>query len=49
MNAMLTPLVRHGNGFIDGNGFVHFNPEANYAGSDYSVQASNDGRWVWVA
>jgi VCBS repeat-containing protein len=36
---------RHGSGFLDANGFVHFNPEANYAGSeagfDYSVLASN--------
>lgn len=36
---------RHGTGFLDANGFVHFNPEADYAGVaagfDYSVQASN--------
>ena len=36
---------RHGTGFIDVNGFVHFNPEANYAGTDagfdYSVLAEN--------
>ena len=36
---------RHGTGFIDVNGFVHFNPEANYAGADagfdYTVLASN--------
>ncbi|BBP04401.1 hypothetical protein TPL01_21200 [Sulfuriferula plumbiphila] len=37
--------LRHGTGFIDANGFVHFNPEANYAGRDagfdYTVLASN--------
>jgi hypothetical protein len=37
--------LRHGTGFIDANGFVHFNPEANYAGTDagfdYSVLAVN--------
>lgn len=36
---------RHGTGFIDANGFIHFNPEANYAGAgagfDYTVQAVN--------
>ncbi len=36
---------RHGTGFIDANGFVHFLPEANYAGTDagfdYTVLASN--------
>lgn len=36
---------RHGSGWIDGNGFVHFQPEANYAGEeagfDYLAQASN--------
>lgn len=36
---------RHGTGFIDVNGFVHFNPEANYAGTDagfdYTVLAVN--------
>lgn len=36
---------RHGTGFIDVNGFVHFNPEANYAGTDagfdYTVLAEN--------
>ncbi|MBD3810941.1 MAG: cadherin-like domain-containing protein, partial [Betaproteobacteria bacterium] len=36
---------RHGTGFLDANGFVHFNPEADYAGTgagfDYLVQASN--------
>jgi len=37
--------LRHGTGFIDANGFVHFNPEANYAGADagfdYTVLAEN--------
>ncbi len=37
--------LRHGTGFVDVNGFVHFNPEANYAGTDagfdYTVQAVN--------
>jgi Ca2+-binding RTX toxin-like protein len=37
--------LRHGTGFIDVNGFVHFNPEANYAGTDagfdYTVLAVN--------
>ncbi|WP_302174619.1 cadherin-like domain-containing protein [uncultured Hydrogenophaga sp.] len=37
--------MRHGTGFIDANGFVHFLPEANYAGNgagfDYVVRASN--------
>jgi YD repeat-containing protein len=36
---------RHGTGFIDANGFVHFTPEANYAGNaagfDYVAQAAN--------
>lgn len=36
---------RYGTGFIDANGFIHFNPEANYAGTDagfdYTVQAVN--------
>lgn len=36
---------RHGTGFIDPNGIVHFQPEANYAGDDagfsYIVRASN--------
>lgn len=36
---------RHGTGWMDVNGFVHFTPEANYAGSDagfdYVVRASN--------
>lgn len=36
---------RHGTGFIDANGFIHFLPEANYAGNeagfDYVVQAAN--------
>jgi len=36
---------RHGTGFLDGNGFVHFIPEANYfgteAGFDYVTEASN--------
>ena len=36
---------RHGTGFIDVNGFVHFLPEANYAGTDagfdYTVLAVN--------
>ena len=36
---------RHGSGWIDGNGFVHFQPEANYAGEgagfDYLAQAGN--------
>jgi Ca2+-binding RTX toxin-like protein len=36
---------RHGTGFIDANGFVHFMPEANYAGDaagfDYVAQAAN--------
>lgn len=36
---------RHGTGFLDDNGFVHFVPEADYAGSDagfdYSVLAIN--------
>ncbi|MBS4018314.1 MAG: cadherin-like domain-containing protein [Dechloromonas sp.] len=36
---------RHGTGFIDANGFVHFMPEANYfgdeAGFDYVVRATN--------
>jgi len=36
---------RHGSGFIDANGFVHFTPEANYygadAGFDYIAQAIN--------
>jgi Ca2+-binding RTX toxin-like protein len=36
---------RHGTGFLDVNGFVHFAPEANYAGADagfdYIAQASN--------
>ncbi|MHB1353503.1 MAG: Ig-like domain-containing protein [Thiobacillus sp.] len=36
---------RHGTGFIDANGFVHFLPEANHAGTDagfdYTVLASN--------
>ncbi|MBI5790269.1 MAG: hypothetical protein HZA63_02215, partial [Rhodocyclales bacterium] len=34
---------RHGTGFLDGNGFVHFMPEANYFGADagfeYSISA----------
>lgn len=34
---------RHGTGYVDGNGFVHFIPEANYfggeAGFDYTVAA----------
>lgn len=37
--------LRHGTGFIDGNGFIHFTPEANYAGDgagfDYIARASN--------
>lgn len=36
---------RHGTGFLDANGFVHFIPEANYAGDaagfDYVAQAAN--------
>ncbi len=36
---------RHGTGFIDPNGLIHFQPEANYAGDDagfsYLVRASN--------
>jgi VCBS repeat-containing protein len=36
---------RHGTGFLDANGFVHFSPEANYAGSeagfDYTTVATN--------
>jgi len=36
---------RHGSGFIDANGFIHFLPEANYAGNeagfDYVAQAAN--------
>lgn len=36
---------RHGTGFIDPNGFVHFTPEADYAGDaagfDYVAQAAN--------
>ncbi|MDA8254092.1 MAG: hypothetical protein M0Z99_00375 [Betaproteobacteria bacterium] len=36
---------RHGTGFIDPNGFVHFTPEPNYAGDaagfDYVAQAAN--------
>lgn len=36
---------RHGSGFLDANGFVHFTPEANYAGDaagfDYVAQAAN--------
>jgi len=36
---------RHGTGFIDANGFVHFTPETNYAGEgagfDYIARASN--------
>lgn len=39
----------HGTGWLDGNGFVHFTPEANYAGDgvgfDYTVLAGNDGEW----
>ncbi|HMV04935.1 MAG TPA: cadherin-like domain-containing protein [Accumulibacter sp.] len=35
---------RHGTGFLDANGFVHFTPEANYAGDaagfDYVAQAA---------
>ena len=37
--------LRHGTGFIDVNGFIHFTPEANYAGAgagfDYIARASN--------
>lgn len=37
--------LRHGTGFIDSNGLVHFTPEANYAGDgagfDYIVRAAN--------
>ena len=53
-NLTLTGLsnFRHGTGFIDANGFIHFNPEANYAGTDagfaYGI-AANEGRWVWAA
>ncbi len=40
---------RYGSGYLDANGFVHFTPEANYAGSeagfDYTVLAGNDGEW----
>ncbi|MEW5888860.1 MAG: cadherin-like domain-containing protein [Pseudomonadota bacterium] len=36
---------RHGTGFIDANGFIHFLPEANYAGNeagfDYIARAAN--------
>jgi len=36
---------RHGTGFLDANGYVHFTPEANYAGNgagfDYVVKADN--------
>lgn len=36
---------RHGTGFIDANGFIHFLPEANYAGADagfdYIARAAN--------
>ncbi|OGI41303.1 MAG: hypothetical protein A2140_02755 [Candidatus Muproteobacteria bacterium RBG_16_62_13] len=36
---------RHGTGFVDDNHFVHFQPEANYSGSDagfdYALQAPN--------
>lgn len=36
---------RHGGGYVDANGFVHFTPEANYAGADagftYSVRADS--------
>ena len=36
---------RHGTGFMDGNGFVHFSPTANYSGTeagfDYGVRAVN--------
>lgn len=39
---------RHGSGFIDPNGFVHFTPEANYAGSDagfdYTTTATANGQ-----
>jgi hypothetical protein len=45
--------LRHGNGFLDANGFVHFTPEANYAGTgagfDYVAQAANDKNWRRVA
>ena len=46
----------HGAGFLDGNGFVHYTPEANYfgaAGFDYQIRAvtgqrgaANDGEWL---
>ena len=34
-NAKLTPLIHftHGSGFLDGNGFVHYTPDANYNGA----------------
>ena len=44
--------LRHGTAYLDANGFVHFNPEANYAeGSERRSKncAANDGKWVWAA
>ncbi|WP_310439830.1 Ig-like domain-containing protein [Sulfuricurvum sp.] len=39
---------RHGSGFVDANGFVHFRPEANYFGSDagfdYTTTATANGQ-----
>ncbi|MDD3770014.1 MAG: Ig-like domain-containing protein [Sulfuricurvum sp.] len=39
---------RHGSGFVDANGFVHFTPEANYfgneAGFDYTTTATANGQ-----
>ncbi|MDP1871283.1 MAG: cadherin-like domain-containing protein, partial [Gallionella sp.] len=46
----------HGTGYLDGNGFVHYTPEANYFGAaqfNYTLQAStgqsgaaNDSAWL---
>jgi len=44
-NLRITGLanLRHGTGFVDDNGFVHFRPQANYSGTgagfDYVVRA----------
>lgn len=50
VNALgISDTLRHGTGYLDANGFVHFNPEANYAGTDagfdYSARSANDGEW----
>lgn len=37
------PLGTHGSGFLDGNGFVHYTPDANYFGAaqlEYNLQAA---------